>query len=120
VGRVCIDSGAIDDVIEEMVIRDRRHLSEEGFLLPIIAIDKLTGKAEAAPEIVSRGFIYEQDSSELMQQASEVVARTLSASNPDERADWGVMKEKIRVDLKRFLNKETSRHPLILPVILEL
>ncbi|HWR50700.1 MAG TPA: ribonuclease J [Bryobacteraceae bacterium] len=120
VGRVCIDSGALDDVIEEMVIRDRRHLSEEGFLLPIIAIDKLTGKAEGMPEIVSRGFISEQDSSELMHQASEVVARTLATSNQDERGDWGVMKEKIRVDLKRFLNKETSRHPLILPVILEL
>ncbi len=120
VGRVCIDSGALDDVIEEIVIRDRRHLSEEGFLLPIIAIDKLTGRAEGLPEIVSRGFVSDQDGSELMQSAREVVARTLATSNPAERTDWGVMKEKIRVDLKRYLNKETSRHPLIMPVILEI
>jgi ribonuclease J len=120
VGRVCIDSGAIDDVVEEIVIRDRRHLSEEGFLLPIIAIDKLSGKAEGLPEIVSRGFVSDQDGSDLMQRAREVVARTLATSNPEERTDWGVMKEKIRVDLKRFVNKQTSRHPLIMPVILEI
>ncbi|MGD0201674.1 MAG: ribonuclease J, partial [Bryobacteraceae bacterium] len=57
VGRVCIDSGALDDIVGDLVIRDRRHLSEEGFLLPIIAIDKHSGKAEGLPEIVSRGFI---------------------------------------------------------------
>ncbi len=120
VGRVCIDSGAIDDVVEEMVIRDRRHLSEEGFLVPIIAIDKATGRAEGMPEIVSRGFVSAEDGSELMQQAREVVSRTLSSSNPEERTDWGVMKEKIRTDLKRFLNRQTQRHPLIMPVILEI
>ena len=119
VGRICIDSGAIDDIVEEIVIRDRRHLSEEGFLLPIITIDKTTGRAEGLPEIVTRGFVSEQDGSELMRLAREVVSGTLASSNPEERADWGVMKEKIRTDLKRFLNKETARHPLIMPVILE-
>ena len=57
VGRVCIDSGSLDDVVEDMVIRDRRHLSEDGFVLPIIAINKNTGKLEGLPEIVSRGFM---------------------------------------------------------------
>jgi ribonuclease J len=118
VGRICIDSGALDDIVEDLVIRDRQHLSEEGFMLPIITIDKHTGKAEGLPEIVSRGFISE-DGSDLLQHAREVVARTVANSTDEERTDWGVMKEKIRSDLRRFLIKQTSRHPLIMPVILE-
>ncbi|MCS7024146.1 MAG: ribonuclease J [Bryobacteraceae bacterium] len=119
VGRVCIDSGSVDEVVEDIVIRDRRHLSEDGFVLPIIAINKHTGKSETLPEIVSRGFVSLEDSAELMQEARQVVARTLENSSPEERTDWGVMQEKIRADLKRFLSKQTSRRPLIMPVILE-
>jgi ribonuclease J len=119
VGRVCIDSGTIDEVVEDIVIRDRRHLSEDGFVLPIIAISKNSGRNETLPEIVSRGFMSFEDGSELLQKARQVVARTLESSSEEERTDWGVMQEKIRADLKRFLNKETSRRPLIMPVILE-
>jgi ribonuclease J len=118
VGRVCIDSGSLDDVVEDLVIRDRKHLSEDGFVLPIIAINKNTGRCEGLPEIVSRGFVSLEDE-DLLRQARNVVARTLETSNAEERADWGVMQEKIRSDLKRFLTKQTSRRPLIMPVILE-
>ncbi|MGA2592443.1 MAG: ribonuclease J [Bryobacteraceae bacterium] len=120
VGRVCIDSGSVDEVVEEMVIRDRRHLSEDGIVLPIIAINRHTGKAESLPEIVSRGFALAEDGSDFMQSARQVVAKTLEASNKEEKTDWGVIKEKIRADLKRYFIKETSRRPLIMPVILEL
>jgi ribonuclease J len=120
VGRVCIDSGSLDDVVEDLVIRDRRHLSEDGFVIPIIAINKHTGRSETLPEIVSRGFVsFEENGSVLLQEARQVVARTLETSTQEERTDWGVMKEKIRADLKRFLNKQTARRPLITPVILE-
>jgi ribonuclease J len=118
VGRVCIDSGSLDDVVEDIIIRDRRHLSEDGFVLPIIAINKNTGKSEGLPEIVSRGFV-SGDNSSILQEARSVVARTLESSSAEERGDWGVMQEKIRTDLKRFLNKQTQRRPLIMPVILE-
>ena len=119
VGRVCIDSGSLDEVVEDMVIRDRRHLSEDGFVLPIVAINKQTGKCEGLPEIVSRGFVSMEDSVVMMQEARQVVARTLEYSSAEERTDWGVMQEKIRADLKRYLTKQTSRRPLIMPVILE-
>ena len=119
VGRVCIDSGTLDEVVEQFVIRDRQHLSEDGFVLPIIAINKHTGLSEVLPEIVSRGFMSAEDSVEVMQEARLVVLKTLESSTAEERGDWGVMQEKIRTDLKRFLNKQTSRRPLILPVILE-
>lgn len=118
VGRVCIDSGSLDDVVEDIIIRDRRHLSEDGFVLPIIAINKNTGKSEGLPEIVSRGFVSGENAG-VLQDARAVVARTLESSTPEERGDWGVMQEKIRQDLKRFLSKQSQRRPLIMPVILE-
>jgi ribonuclease J len=102
-----------------MVIRDRRHLSEDGIVLPIIAINQHTGRLETLPEIVSRGFALGDDSAEFLQNARQVVARTLEGSNKEEKTDWGVMKEKIRADLKRYILKETARRPLIMPVILE-
>jgi ribonuclease J len=119
VGHVCIDSGSIGEVVEDMVIRDRRHLSEDGFVLPIIAINKNTGKAEGMPEIVSRGFMSMEDSTEVLQDARQVVLKTLETSTPEERGDWGVMQEKIRADLKRYISKQSGRRPLIMPVILE-
>jgi ribonuclease J len=117
-GRICIDSGSLDDRVEEIIIRDRRHLSEDGFVLPIIAINKHTGRSEGLPEIVSRGFIG-SDGAGMLQEARSVVARTLETSTAEERTDWGVMQEKIRADLKRYLTKQTQRRPLIMPVILE-
>jgi len=119
VGHVCIDSGSIDDVVGEVIIRDRRNLSEDGIVLPIIAIDRSTGRIEGLPEIVSRGFALAEDGSDFMHNARQVLAKTLESSSKEEKTDWGVMKEKIRADLKRYIVKETSRRPLIMPVILE-
>jgi ribonuclease J len=119
VGRVCIDSGSIDEVVEDIVIRDRRHLSEDGFVIPIISIDKHTGRTDGLPEIVSRGFVSLEEGSDLIAAARQIVARTIETSSREERTDPGVMQEKIRTDLKRFIHKETSRRPLIMPVILE-
>ncbi|HEY7336289.1 MAG TPA: ribonuclease J [Bryobacteraceae bacterium] len=119
VGRVCIDSGSLDEIVEDIVIRDRRHLSEDGFVLPIIAINRHTGRSETPPEIVSRGFMSMEESASVLQEARQVVMKTLDGSTTEERGDWGVMQEKIRADLKRFISKQTSRRPLIMPVILE-
>jgi ribonuclease J len=87
--------------------------------VPIIAIDKHTGRMETAPEIVTRGFLPNEDGAELLARAREVILRTVEQSTQEEKTDWNVIKEKIRQDLKRFLNKQTSKRPLILPVILE-
>jgi len=117
-GRVCVDSGSLEE-IEDVVIRDRRHLSEDGVVVPIVAIDKHTGRVETPPEIVTRGFLPNDDGQEILAKAREVILRTVEQSTTEEKVDWGVIKEKIRVDLKRYLNKQTSKRPLILPVILE-
>jgi len=116
-GRVLVDSGSLEE-IEEVVVRDRKHLSEDGVLVPIIAIDKHTGRVDISPEIVTRGM-FSDNGQELMAGARQVVLKTVEQSNPEEKTDWSVMKEKIRVDLKRYISKHTSKRPLILPVILE-
>jgi ribonuclease J len=118
VGRICIDSGSRTDVVEDLVIKDRRHLSEDGFVLPIIAINKLTGKVEISPEIVTRGFSGGENG--FMDEVRQIVVQTLGQSSDEERADYGVIKEKIRADLKRFISKQTQKRPLIMPVILEI
>ncbi|HEX8818178.1 MAG TPA: ribonuclease J [Terriglobales bacterium] len=118
VGRVCIDSGSRTDVVEDLIIKDRRHLSEDGFVLPIIAINKLTGLVEAPPEIVTRGFEPGEDG--FIAGAKQLVMETLDVSSDEEKADYGVIKEKIRADLKRYISKQTQKRPLIMPVILEI
>ena len=118
VGRVCIDSGSRTDVVEDLVIKDRRHLSEDGFVLPIIAINKLTGRVEISPEIVTRGFTGGENG--FIEQVRNVVVETLGQSSEEERADYGVIKEKIRAELKRYISKQTQKRPLIMPVILEI
>ena len=116
-GRVCVDSGSLEE-IEEVVIRDRKHLSEDGVVVPIIAIDKHTGRLESHPEIVTRGM-FSDNGQEFLTGARDVVSKTVQQSNSQEASDWSVIKEKIRIDLKRYINKQTSKRPLILPVILE-
>ncbi|MGB6678935.1 MAG: ribonuclease J [Terriglobales bacterium] len=118
VGRVCIDSGSRTDVVEDLIIKDRRHLSEDGIVLPIIAINKLSGRVESSPEIVTRGFAPGEDG--FVEGARQLVMQTLEQSSEEEKADYGVIKEKIRADLKRYISKQTQKRPLIMPVILEI
>ena len=119
VGRVCIDSGTGDEILEELVIRDRRHLSEFGVVVPIVAINRHSGQLESPPEILFRGFVVPEDSSQLLDGARDVISRTIETSSEEEKTDWGVMEEKIRIDLRRYISRETSSRPLIAPVILE-
>jgi len=118
VGRICIDSGSRTDVVEDLVIKDRRHLSEDGIVLPIIAINKLSGRVETPPEIVTRGFEPGEDG--FIDGARQLVMQTLEFSSEEEKADYGVIKEKIRADLKRYISKQMQKRPLIMPVILEI
>jgi ribonuclease J len=118
VGRVCIDSGNRTDVVEDLIIKDRRHISEDGIVLPIIAINKLSGEVETSPEIVTRGFNVGEDG--FMDGAKRMVEETLAHSSDEEKADYGVIKEKIRADLKRYISKQSQKRPLIMPVILEI
>jgi ribonuclease J len=115
-GRVLIDSGSSTDVVEDLVLRDRRILSEDGMVLVILAINKRLGKLDQPPEIVMRGF----GAGDITDQAREAVLQTLHSLTAEEKADYGMVKEKVRVELKRMIQKTTGRRPMIMPVILEI
>jgi ribonuclease J len=115
-GRILIDSGSSIDVVEDLVIRDRRILSEDGIVLAVVAINKRTGKVERAPELIVRGF----GGADISDEAAAVVLKTLESLKDEEKSDYGMVKEKVRVELKRLIQKTTGRRPLIMPVILEI
>ena len=117
-GRILIDSGSTSDVVEEIIIRDRKHLSEAGLVLAIVTIDKMTGKQQGQPEIVTRGFAVNEQG--MITEARRIIAQTLDNSSVEEKRDWMLMKEKIRNDLKRYIQKNTARRPMVMPVILEI
>jgi ribonuclease J len=115
-GRVLIDSGSSIDVVEDLVIRDRRILSEDGIVLAVVAINKRTGKVERAPELIMRGF----GGADISDQARDTVLKTLDSLSSEQKSDYGMVNEKVRVELKRLIQKSTGRRPLIMPVILEI
>ena len=115
-GRILIDSGSNTDVVEDMVLRDRRILSEDGVVLVVLALNKRTGKVEQQPEVVMRGF----GGADITDQAREVVLKTLDGLTAEEKSDYGMVKEKVRAELKRLIQKSTGRRPMIMPVILEI
>jgi ribonuclease J len=115
-GRVLIDSGSSIDVVEDLVLRDRRILSEDGVVLAVLAINKRTGKVEQQPEVIMRGF----GGADITEQAREVVLKTLDGLTTEQKSDYGMVKEKVRAELKRLIQKTTGRRPMIMPVILEI
>ncbi len=119
VGRRLIDAGGIAE-LDELVVRDRHHLSEEGVVLAVVPINKSTGLVEGTPELVSRGHIQENTGADLMTEARQVILSTVEAASNEERVDSVVLTETIRADLKRFFRKRTATRPMIVPVILEI
>jgi len=115
-GRILIDSGSSNDVVEDLVLKDRRILSEDGVVLVVLAINKRTGKVELSPEVVMRGF----GGADITEQCREVVLKALDGLNTEQKSDYGQVKEKVRADLKRLIQKTTGRRPMIMPVIMEI
>jgi ribonuclease J len=118
VGRVLIDGTLTGEVADE-VLRDRRHLAADGLVVPIVAINKQTGALEGAPDIVTRGFVME-DGQALLADGARVLVEIMEQASIEERTDQGLIKEKLRVELRRFLRKRSGRRPLVLPVIMEI
>jgi ribonuclease J len=115
-GQVFIDAAM--ETVDMTVLRDRRRIAGDGVLVPVVALDREKGRDTL--EIVSRGFLSEGDENGLLNEVREVALRLLSDATPEERTDEGLLKARIQTELKRFLRRRAQRHPLILPVILEL
>jgi ribonuclease J len=117
-GRVLIDASGSGEVVDE-VLRDRRHLAEDGLIVPVVAINKQTGDLEGDPDVVSRGLAHDAASAELLRDGVKLLGDVIQGASIEERTDQGLIKEKIRVELRRFFRKRSGRRPLIVPVIME-
>jgi ribonuclease J len=118
VGRVLIDDTHTGEVGDE-VLRDRRHLAEDGLAVPVLAINKQTGALEGVPEIITRGFVME-NSQELLADGVRMLTDVMERTGVEERTDQGLIKEKLRVELRRFFKKRSGRRPFVVPVIMEI
>ena len=123
VGRVYIDgkvAGAtVDTGVDTVVLRDRMKLAHDGVVIVILGIEKVTGKVVSGPDIISRGFVFEDASQELIAEVRDVVMDTLLLMIPEAKGDWSLVSARVRSALKKFINKRLERRPMILPIIME-
>ncbi|MHC1696561.1 MAG: ribonuclease J [Geobacteraceae bacterium] len=118
-GRVFVDGKGIGDV-GNIVLKDRKHLSEDGMVVVIIAINQSTGEIIYGPDIVTRGFVFEDESQEFLDETKKIVLDTLAGDNVEVLADLNEVKLEVRRVLRKFFNKTIERRPVILPLILEM
>jgi ribonuclease J len=117
-GSVMVDGLGVGDV-GSIVLRDRKHLAEDGILTIVVTIDRESFSILAGPDIVSRGFVFVKESDELISEAKDVVKNTLEQCLGSKTIEWSVIKSSIRNDLGEFLYSKTKRKPIILPIIME-
>ncbi len=118
-GRVFVDGKVIGDV-GNIVLRDRMRLGSDGIIVVFVGIEKMTGKVVTGPDIVTRGFVFEEESQELIEEMKRVVSELLGQLEQELMADWVLVKTKVRNTLKKFLIKKMDRKPMIIPIIIEL
>jgi ribonuclease J len=119
VGRVLIDGTRIGEVGDE-VLRDRRHLAADGLVVPVVAMNRQTGAMEGPPQVIARGFVTSTVSEEILLEGARHLETVIAECSVEERTDPGLMNERIRVELRRFLKKRTGRRPMVLPVVMEI
>jgi ribonuclease J len=117
-GRVLIDGTRVGEVGDE-VLRDRRHLAVDGLVVAVVAVNRQTGAVDTT-EIIARGFVTDGDSDGLLADLRRLVPVVLAEASVEERTDQGMMQEKIRVELRRYVRKKTGRRPMVLPVVMEI
>ena len=119
IGNVLVDGLGVGDV-GNIVLRDRKHLSEDGLMIVVVTISKEDGKVLAGPDIISRGFVYVRESEGLMEEARNVLTNAVEDCLTHQRnADWSKIKLVIRDTMNEFIWKRTKRKPMILPIIMD-
>lgn len=118
-GQVFVDGLGVGDV-GNIVLRDRKHLSQDGILTVVVTIEKESGNVIAGPDVISRGFVYVRESEDLMEQAKEIVKKVLENCEEQHIKEWATIKSNIKDSLRTFLYEKTKRKPMILPIIMEI
>ena len=118
-GRVFVDGKGIGDV-GSIVLRDRQHIGMDGVLIVFLGIEKSTAKVLIGPEIISRGFIYEEESQDTIDELKKIVLTLLSEMEQEAKQEWVVVKERVASTLKRHIKKKIERRPMIIPIIIEI
>jgi len=118
-GRVLVDGKGVGDV-SEVVLRDRYHLSRDGMVVVVIGLDRQTGEVLTGPEILSRGFILEEEGEEILARARAIALEAVEECDRESREEWEVVKSSVKRALRRFFKKETERFPVILTVVVEI
>jgi len=117
-GRVLLDRSGVDE-IEDVVVRDRRHLSSDGIVVPVVVLDRQTGRLESPPDMVTRGFVDWEEWPGLMDEARRILAEIVETRPPEEHYDPTVTRERLRQELRRLFRKRTQRRPMVIPVVME-
>ena len=117
-GKVFVDGYGVGDV-GSVVLRDRKHLAEDGMIVVVVSMSSLDGSVVSGPDIITRGFVYVKESEGLMEELRRVAVTALERCCAEHCTDWSAIKAEIKTDLSNFLYKKTKRNPMILPVIME-
>ena len=118
-GKVLVDGLGVGDV-GNIVLRDRRQLSQDGIMIVVVTIDKESCHVVSGPDIVSRGFVYVREAEGLMDEARDKVQAALERCEENNVSEWSAIKSTVRDSLGRFLYERTRRRPMILPIIMEI
>ncbi len=118
-GKVLVDGFGVGDV-GSIVLRDRKHLSQDGIIIVVVSIDRASGIVVSGPEIISRGFVYVRESEELMDESRQLLGDALSRCSSQELREWNALKTKLRDTLSDYIYEKTKRSPMILPIIMEI
>jgi ribonuclease J len=117
-GKVLIDGLGVGDV-GNIVLRDRKLLSQDGILVVVVTLSKVNGTILSGPDIISRGFVYVRESEKLLEEANQIVSQSMEKCMKDQVSEWASLKTSIRDSLSKFLYERTRRRPMILPIIME-
>ena len=118
-GQVFVDGIGVGDV-GSIVIRDRKHLSEDGIIIVVAAIEPDTGMIVSGPDVVSRGFVFVRESEELMEEARNTAYNTINRCYERNIREWGAIKNRIRDDVSKLMYERTKRSPMVLPILMEI
>ncbi len=117
-GRILVDGLGVGDV-GNVVLRDRKHLAEDGVIVVAITMDAVTREVIVGPEVISRGFVYVRESEELIENATEAACKAIESCYLAGVRDWGTIKQRVRDNVSRYVYEQTRRSPMILPIIME-